>query len=76
MPAVTAMANAPQNVTRSAPLIVFAPPAHAAKPPKSARNSREIPATKGGRLAAGAMMTVKRGMAAPLAKVIADVSAA
>ena len=76
MPAVTAIASAPQNVTRHAPFVTLAPPARAANPPRYARNSRDTPATKGTRLVAGTMTTVRSGMAAPTANVLADVSAA
>src|ERR1035438_7510420 len=46
-PDVIAMASAPQKVTRIAPTITLAPPACAASPPRSARNSSEVPATRG-----------------------------
>ena len=38
-PAVSAMARAPQNVTRIAPSVMPAPPARAANAPRSARNN-------------------------------------
>jgi hypothetical protein len=44
------MARAPQNMTRSAPRPTRAPPACAANPPRSARKSSEVPATRGIRL--------------------------
>src|SRR3954454_18850096 len=44
-PAVSPMARAPQNVTRSAPTQVLAPPASAASPPSTARNTSELAAT-------------------------------
>src|SRR5665213_3513566 len=44
-PAVTAIASAPQNVTRIAPPVTGAPPACAARPPRNARNSSEVPET-------------------------------
>ena len=75
-PAVTVMASAAQKVTRNTPFVTLAPPARAANPPRSARNSRDTAATRGIRLVVGAMRTVKRGMAAPTANVLADVSAA
>src|SRR5580700_9552474 len=75
-PAVSAMANAPQNVTRIAPNITSAPPARAANPPRSARNTSEVPETRGIKPAAGAMAVTTRGMAAPTAKLPADASAA
>ena len=46
-PDVIAMASAPQKVTRIAPDITLAPPACAASPPRSARNSSDVPATRG-----------------------------
>lgn len=53
MPAVTAMASAPQNVTRIAPTATPAPPARAANPPRSTRNTSEVPETRGIRPASG-----------------------
>jgi hypothetical protein len=44
-PAVSAIASAPQNVTRIAPTVTPAPPARAANPPRSARNNSEVPET-------------------------------
>ena len=41
------MAIAPQNVTRIAPIVTPAPPARAANPPRSARNTSEVPETRG-----------------------------
>ena len=76
MPVVSAMAIAPQKVTRSAPTLTLAPPARAAYPPRNARATSEAPETRGIRIAAGAAMVTKRGMAAPTAKLAADVSAA
>lgn len=75
-PAVTAIARAPQNVTRKAPTITPAPPARAANPPRSARNTSEVPATKGMTLAGEATIVTKRGMTAPTAKLPADANAA
>ena len=45
-PAVTAIASAPQNVTRNAPVATFAPPARAAKPPKAKALKTKPPKTK------------------------------
>jgi mannan endo-1,4-beta-mannosidase len=45
-PAVTAIANAPQNVTRTAPAATPAPPTRAAIPPKSARKINDVPDTR------------------------------
>jgi hypothetical protein len=75
-PAVSAMARAPQNVTRNAPSFTLAPPACAARPPRSARNNSEVPETRGIRVATGAMAVTARGMAAPTAKLAADANAA
>src|ERR1035438_8632814 len=75
-PAVSAMARAPQNVTRIAPMVTPAPPARAAKPPRSARNSSEVPETRGIKPAGGARAVTNRGKAAPTAKLPADANAA
>ena len=40
------MANAPQNATRKAPTVTEAPPACAATPPRSARNTKDVPDTR------------------------------
>jgi mannan endo-1,4-beta-mannosidase len=45
-PAVTAIAKAPQNVTRIAPAAMPAPPTRAAIPPKSARKNSDVPDTR------------------------------
>src|ERR1019366_3981771 len=60
-PEVIAMASAPQKVTRIAPVIILAPPASAANPPSIARNSSEVPATRGIRPASGARAVTTRG---------------
>ena len=75
-PAVTAMASAPQNVTRIAPIATLAPPARAAKPPRSARNINEVTETNGINLGAGANAVTKIGIVAPAAKLAADANAA
>ena len=75
-PEVIAMASAPQNVTRIAPAITLAPPARAASPPRSARNSSEVPDTRGIKPASGAMAVTKSGRTAPMAKLPADANAA
>lgn len=72
MPAVSAMASAPQNVTRMAPRITPAPPARAANPPRSARNTSEVPDTRAINAGAGAKAVTNRGAAAPTAKLAAD----
>ena len=73
--AVADQANS-QNVTRIAPIVTLAPPARAAKLPRSARNMSEVIETSGISLAAGAMAVTKIGMAAPAAKLAADANAA
>src|SRR5271169_6742333 len=75
-PAVTPIANAPQNVTRIAPTVTFAPPAPAANAPKSARNNSAVPGTRIISLDVGAIAVTKRGMAAPTAKLLAEANAA
>jgi mannan endo-1,4-beta-mannosidase len=45
-PAVTAIASAPQNVTRIAPAATLAPPTRAAIPPRSARKNKDVPDTR------------------------------
>src|ERR1039457_2278505 len=75
-PAVSAMARAPQNVTRIAPSFPLAPPAWAARPPRSARNNSDVPATRGISAPSGAMAVTARGIAAPTAKLPADANAA
>ena len=46
-PAVSAIASAPQNVTRKAAFVTGAPPAWAPNPPNSAKNRIEVPTTTG-----------------------------
>src|SRR5215467_10962166 len=75
-PAVTAIAKAPQNVTRVAPVSTFAPPADAAHAPSAARKSSEAAATTGIRKVCGARITAKSGSIAPTAKLAAEDSAA
>ena len=76
MPAVTAIASAPQNVTRIAPTVTPAPPARAANPPRSVRNTNEVPETRGIIADSGAIAVTRRGIAAPTAKLPADANAA
>jgi len=45
-PAVTAIASAPQNVTRNAPEATLAPPTRAAIPPSSAKKNNDVPDTR------------------------------
>jgi hypothetical protein len=56
--------------------MTLAPPARAAKAPKSARKSSEVPDTKTIRLVSGANAVKMRGIAPPTAKLPADASAA
>ena len=58
------------------PSLLLRPPARAANPPRRARNTSEVPETRGISPAAGAMAVTKRGMAAPTAKLPADANAA
>jgi hypothetical protein len=76
MPAVIAMANPPQNVTRIAPIITPAPPARAASPPRSASNAKEETDTSGINPCTGAIAVTNRGINAPIAKLAADDNAA
>jgi len=73
--AVSAIASAPQNVTRRALFIKGAPPAYAPNPPRSARNRMEVATTTGINAALGVTSTVSIGIAAPTAKVPAEANA-
>jgi len=75
-PAVTAMAKAPQTVTRAAAVITEAPPTRAAREPKSARNKIELPETAHISAETGTNRTTRRGRTAPTENVTAEVSAA
>ena len=75
-PAVSAIASAPQNVTRNAAFMTGAPPAWAPNPPKSARNTIDVAMTTGISAARGVSSTVINGIAAPTANVPADANAA
>ena len=75
-PAVSAIASAPQNVTRTAARNTDEPPVRAANEPRSARNSKELPETVHTSVEAGATTTRRSGMAAPTVKVAAEASAA
>ena len=76
MPAVIAIARAPQNVTRTIPIRMGAPPVRAARAPSSARENKEAADTRSNRLVAGAITTMSKGSAAPTVNVAAEVSAA
>ncbi len=73
MPAVSAMASAPQKVTRNRGAPDVAPPARAPIAPSSARKSSEATLTHAHQPAAGATTTMSRGKAAPSEKVAAEV---
>ena len=72
IPAVTAIASAPQLATRSAPVNSRAPPARAANAPRPVRQISEADATKSDRLASGAATVTNSGIGAPAANAAAD----
>jgi hypothetical protein len=76
MPAVNAIASAPQNVTRMVPRIIPAPPVRAAKAPNAAKKTSEVADTITMALPIGTIAAVINGIAAPTANVAADASAA
>ena len=76
MPAVRAIASAPQNVTRAVARRTFAPPALAPIAPRRARKPKDAADTMGTSAPAGDTTTMSKGMAAPTENVAADVSAA
>lgn len=61
-PAVSAIASAPQNVTRKAAFVTGAPPACAPNPPRIARNKIDVPTTTGISAVLGMTSTVKKDM--------------
>jgi hypothetical protein len=75
-PDVSAMASAPQKVTRIAEVNTGAPPARAASEPSSARNNSELADTTHISADTGTKTTTSRGSAAPTEKVPADAKAA
>jgi len=75
-PAVSAMANAPQKVTRIDDVMTDAPPARAASEPNIARNKSELAATAHINIDAGTNSTTSNGNEAPTANVTAEASAA
>src|SRR5581483_10684152 len=75
-PPVAAMASAPQNATRSAPIQGEAPPTRAASAPRAARKTRDAAETTRTVWEDGANMTVRMGKAAPTVNVAAEASAA
>ena len=76
MPAVSAMAKAPQKTTRAAARQTFAPPAWAPTAPSTASVTSEAVVTMGMIMPAGETTTASSGRAAPTEKVAAEVSAA
>ena len=76
IPAVRAIANVPQNVTRAVARRTFAPPAHPPIAPRRAKKPKEAAATIGTSAAAGDTTTISKGMAAPTENDKADVNAA
>ncbi len=75
MPAVTAIASAPQNVTRIAPIVAPAPPTRAANPPNRARNAKDVPETGGSIPPLGDKTVASSGLAAPKAKLPTEAKA-
>src|ERR1022692_4116839 len=76
MPAVRAIAKAPQNVTRTVARRTLAPPARAPIAPRTARKPKDAADTSGTSALAGDTTTLSRGMAAPTENDAADVNAA
>ncbi len=75
-PAVSAIASAPQKVTRTVALHTGAPPTRAAKEPNIARKKSELPEIAQTSANRGTMRTSRSGRAAPAAKVPAEANAA
>src|SRR6185503_15059381 len=76
IPAVRAIANAPQKVTRAVARRMCAPPAFAPIAPRRARKPKDAADTMGTSAPAGDTTTMSKGMAAPTENITADVSAA
>lgn len=76
IPAVIAIANAPQKVTRAVARRMCAPPAFAPIAPRSARKPNDAAETMGTSAPAGDTTTMSKGMAAPTENITADVNAA
>ena len=55
------MANAPQKVTRQAPVMMLAPPALAAIAPNDPRNTNDMPDIQGTTLCSGATKVTASG---------------
>src|SRR3546814_491924 len=73
---ITAIARAPQNVTRTIDRMTGAPPAFAPSAPSSTRHRSETATTSGINCCPGAAATTASGMIAPALNVAADVNAA
>ena len=69
-PYVNAIASAPQNVTRTAPIAPLAPPTFAATQPSSARHKSDAPTTEPTSAFAPTSVTIDSGSAAPTATVV------
>src|SRR5664279_2255027 len=79
IPAVRAIANAPQNVTRTVARKILAPPVFAPIAPRRARKAKDAANTIGTRILVGDTTTMSKGIAAPIendAAEVAEVSAA
>ncbi len=76
MPAVMAMAKAPQKVTRRAARHGSAPPALAPTMPRIAKNPKDAADTAKGKDGPGTSAAITSGIAAPAVKVAAEVKAA
>ena len=76
VPAVTAIANAPQKPERSAPFQIFAPPTCAATAPNSMRKNNDVAETKSVRLCDGETSVVTNGKMAPTENDAAETAAA
>jgi len=74
--AVSAIASAPQNVTRVVARTISAPPACAPTAPRTARKQSDASETTGTSHAENDTMTITSGIAAPTAKVAVEVNAA
>src|SRR5665213_924389 len=76
IPAVRAIARAPQNVTRAVARRMFAPPAFAPIAPRTARKPKDAANTIGTSAPGGDITTISKGIAAPTENDAAEVSAA
>ena len=72
IPAVRAIASAPQNVTRAVARIMFAPPALAPIAPNKAKKAKDAADTRRTSMLGGDMTTMSRGMAALTEKLAAE----